>query len=295
VDYSRGDWIRFDGVDVDIQFYLRKEAIRVSDNICFSALLQAVHPTKERKLCEGFLQVFVPSWSFILHAFRMVAVALRLVLPLTAMLSFAQPSGEQILKNIEANYAGIHDYTVTLDVAVDLERLKVPKMKATMYFKQPDKIHFVSEGFALLPKEGLGFTPGRLSARFEVANVEAQEAQYYLTMTLKNDKAKLRKAFFTVNASNWTVTSITTPQFDGREMKAAFSYQRIDGYWLPATLIVTFTSDTTEAESADPFAQMPGAIRSSQLPRRGSIAVRYSDYKINTGLSDEVFEEKVSN
>lgn len=213
----------------------------------------------------------------------------------TPVLSFAQPSGEQILKNIEANYAGIQDYTVTLDVAVDLERLKVPKMKATMLYKQPDKITFKSEGFALLPKEGVGFTPGNLRARFEVVNVESREAQYLLTMTLKNDKTKLRKAFISVNASNWTVSSITTPQFDGRQMNAQFTYQRVDGYWLPATLNVTFSSDTTDVEPADPFAQMPGAMRSSQIPRKGSIAVRYSEYKINTGLTDEAFENGMNN
>jgi outer membrane lipoprotein-sorting protein len=209
-----------------------------------------------------------------------------------ATFACAQISGEQILNNIEANYAGIQDYTVTLDVAVDLERLKVPKMNATMLYKKPDKITFKSEGFALLPKEGVGFTPGNLGARFEVVNVESRKAQYLLTMKLKNDKTKLRKAFVTVNASNWTVSSITTPQFDGRQMNAQFTYQRVDGHWLPATLNVTFSSDTTDAEPADMFAEMPGVVRSSQMPRKGSIAVRYSDYRLNAGLKDDVFEQQ---
>jgi outer membrane lipoprotein-sorting protein len=208
----------------------------------------------------------------------------------------AQPSGEEILKKIEANYAGIQDYSVALDVAVDLERLKVPKMKATMYFKQPDKVHFVSEGFALLPKEGVGFTPKSLSSRFDVESVkeEKERSQYVLTLKLRSDRTRLRKTFVLVDSKNWTVASITTPHFDGRQMKAAFDYQRVAGYWLPASLNVTFSSDTTETEP-DPFGQMPGAVRSSQIPRKGSISVRYSDYKINTGLTDEVFESKVNN
>jgi outer membrane lipoprotein-sorting protein len=125
--------------------------------------------------------------------------------------------------------------------------------------------------------------------------VQEKERQLLLTMTLKNDKTKLRKAFVVVDASHWTVTSVTTPQFDGRQMKAAFDYQRAAGYWLPATLNVTFSSDTTDTEATDPFGQMPGAVRSSQIPRKGSISVRYSDYKINTGLTDEVFDNKVNN
>ncbi len=205
-------------------------------------------------------------------------------------------SGEQILENIEANYAGIQDYTVALDVAVDLERLKVPKMQATMFYKKPDKIQFKSEGFALLPKDGVGFTPGSLSSRFEVQNVEEKTnaGQFVLTMTLKNDKTKLRKAFVVVNASNWTVASITTPQFDGRQMNATFDYRRVEGHWLPATLNVTFSSDTTETEPTDPFGQMPSAVRSSQIPRKGSISVRYSEYRLNMGLTDEVFEQQDS-
>ena len=49
-------------------------------------------------------------------------------------------SGEDILKKMEANSAGIQDYTVLLDVAVDLERLKVPSMRVTMYFKKPETL-----------------------------------------------------------------------------------------------------------------------------------------------------------
>ncbi len=202
-------------------------------------------------------------------------------------------SGDQILKNIEANYDGIQDYTVKLDVAVDIERLKVPKMQATMFYKKPDKTRFKSDGFAMLPKEGIGFTPGTLSARFQVLSVEEKRElkQYHLTMALKSDKAKLRRAIAIVNATNWTVANIVTPQRDGRQMSAEFKYGRVAGHWLPSQLNVSFSTDTTEHEAADPFGQIPGAQRISQLPRKGSISVHYSDYQLNTGLKDEVFEE----
>ena len=204
----------------------------------------------------------------------------------------AQPSGEQILKNIEANYSGVQDYTVSLDVTVDLDRLKVPRMKATMYFKQPDKTHFVSEGFALLPKEGIGFTPGSLSKRFDVESVKEENAEYLLTLKFKADRTKLRKAFVVVNSVNWTVSQITTPQMGGRQIRAEFMYQQVENHWLPAQLIVTISSDTTEIEPPDPFGQPPAVQRPSQMPRKGSIKIQYSDYHLNTGLKDELFEEK---
>ncbi len=222
--------------------------------------------------------------------------ALSLLLSCLLAVGSAQPSGEEILKKIEANYAGIQDYSVSLDVAVDLERLKVPQMKATMHFKQPDKVHFESEGFALLPKEGVGFTPKSLSSRFDVESVkeEKERSQYILTLKLRSDRTKLRKTFVLVDSKNWTVSQITTPQFDGRQMTAEFEYQQIETHWLPAQLTVTFSSDTTETEPPDAFGQLPAAQRSSQIPRTGTIKIRYSDYRLNTGLNDDVFQQKAA-
>jgi outer membrane lipoprotein-sorting protein len=243
------------------------------------------HKVMLKKRAPGFR----PKKSSCLRAFVVFFLPIFL-----ANTSFSQPSGEQILKNIEANYAGIEDYTVALDVAVDLERMKVPKMQATMFYKKPDKVTFKSEGFALLPKEGVGITPGSLSSRFDVQNVEEKKnaERYVLTMTMKSDKTKLRKAFVVVNSANWTVASISTPQSDDRQMNAAFDYQRVAGHWLPVMLNVVFTSDTTTKEAGDPFGQITGAVRTSQIPRKGSISVRYSDYRLNTGLKDEVFEQE---
>ncbi len=59
-------------------------------------------------------------------------------------------SAEAIVARVEQPYAGIADYTVNLDVNVDIQGLTIPPVRATMYFKQPDKVHFKAEGFAIL-------------------------------------------------------------------------------------------------------------------------------------------------
>ena len=224
--------------------------------------------------------------------FRLVKICAIFLFGLSSGLAQNAPtiSGKHILGKVEAGFADIQDYTVSLDVKLDLERLKVPQMKARMYFKQPDKIHFESEGFALLPKEGVGFNPSRLQERFDVESVTEEKAsqQYTLSVRPRNDKTKLRRVFLTVNASNWTVEQILTPQFDGRQMKAVFTYQHIMNRLLPAQLTVTLSSDSTSAEIPE---QIPSSQRTSQFPRTGTIVIRYSDYQINTGLKDELFQQ----
>lgn len=199
----------------------------------------------------------------------------------------SQPSGEAILKYVEANFSGIRDYTVSLEAKVDLERLKVPQMKATMYFKQPDKVHFDSEGFALLPKEGLSFAPGSLTSRYDVEEVKEENALFVLTLKPKARKTNARP-LVTVNPVNWTVLRIASSQPGGRNIQTDFEYEKLEGYWLPVRLTATLAVDTSEASVSDDVQQR----RPSFVPRQGTIQIRYSGYRINSGLPDELFEQK---
>jgi hypothetical protein len=49
--------------------------------------------------------------------------------------------------------------------------------------------------------------------------------------------------------------------------------------------------DTTMAVPANPFAAPDQPMRSTQRggQRKGTVTVRYSDYRVNTGLSDDIF------
>jgi len=213
------------------------------------------------------------------------------------VLTHAQPTGGEVLSNVQAVFDGIEDYTVSLDVTVDIERLKVPPMQATMYFKQPDKVHFESEGFALLPKEGVGFNPSMLTRRYMVADMEVQEISgktaYVLTLKPRDDKTQLRKAYLTVDPDHWTPSELVAPLFDGRIMRASFRHRRVDGRWLPSELRVSLTSDDSSDVKAPNLLDEMAPMRRQQIPRKGIIHVRYSEYRINTGLSDELFDRKL--
>ena len=94
-----------------------------------------------------------------------------------ALVHGGEPSGEAILRNVQSRIAEVRDYTVHLDVVADIERLNVPEMHVTMYFKQPDKVHLDAEGFAMLPREGLALNVDKLLSRYFVEHVERDIAQ----------------------------------------------------------------------------------------------------------------------
>ncbi|MCB0745453.1 MAG: hypothetical protein KDC67_16215, partial [Ignavibacteriae bacterium] len=73
---------------------------------------------------------------------------------------FAQTkNADEIITNVKNKFETVKDYQVDLKIEVDMEFLRVPKVSATVYFKQPDKMKMDSKDFAVLPKEGINFSP----------------------------------------------------------------------------------------------------------------------------------------
>jgi len=217
------------------------------------------------------------------------------VLLLIGVEGSAQPSGEEILKKVEANFPGVQDYTVDLDVTADIERMNVPPMHVRMYYKQPDKFQFDSEGFALLPRDGVAFNASKLLSRFSIEEVGEESSQggkeFRLLLLARGERAKTTKLQIFVDAVEWKPTRILSSLFDGRSMTAAFKYEKQDGHRMPSLRTVQFTAppaDTSDQAAETDMVPMPR----SQMPRNGTITVRYSSYKINTGLSDDIFNKK---
>lgn len=205
------------------------------------------------------------------------------------------PSGEAILKHMEEGVASLADYTVTLDVTADIERLNVPPMKVRMFFKKPDRIHFDAHGFALLPRDGLAFNVARLTSKYAVVRVDREEldsvATYRMTFQAKSERARLRTLLLYVHSGRWTPEKLVTPQTGDRLMSARFRYAKIEGFWLPEELIATFSFAAPDSGDPNLFEQS-APTRQQQKPRSGSVTVRYSGYRVNTGLSDELFQER---
>jgi outer membrane lipoprotein-sorting protein len=204
-------------------------------------------------------------------------------------------SGAEVLRKVEAVFSGVSDYTVTLDITADVERLSVPPMHVTMYFKQPDKVHFDAEGFALLPREGMAWNPGRLLERYSVEGLVEDtvdgRTDYRLSLKTKDERNRFRTALLYVDPDRWVADRIVFSSTEGRMMTVNIVSELISGYWLP--LVMRFEFASQPAETADmPWQQQAPEGGRKQAPRKGVVTILYSGYRVNTGLDDGLFQAK---
>ncbi len=199
-------------------------------------------------------------------------------------------TASQILSNVQKQFEHVNDYTVTVHATVNIEHLNIPDMSVKLYFKQPDKIHLESKNFAMLPKEGIALTPALLIARFDATLVGTEHtdrgAIYNLHLISKPEPGKLTiESYVWIDGTRWIITRFESMPTGNRRVSIAFEDTLIEGkYFLPEKITATFdspTADTAGSSSAHP----------QRIPRKGSVTIFYSDYKVNAGLSDEIFQK----
>jgi outer membrane lipoprotein-sorting protein len=150
-----------------------------------------------------------------------------------------------ILARVVEGFIGVMDFTVTIDAEVNMERVQVPKMNATMYFKRPDKINFTSQGFLMIPRDGLALNPAVLSERYDASFVGADkidgQKMYKLQLAAKETKTKIRQLYAWIDPANWTISKLETIPYEGRTLSIVFTYVLLpEKFWLPSKLVVTF-------------------------------------------------------
>lgn len=210
------------------------------------------------------------------------------------------PSGADVLQKVENGVEGVQDYVVNLQTDVHMERLRIPRAIATMYFKRPDKIHFDSPSIVMMPREGIVFGSVAVLEQYTAETIGEDTVQrvknFKLQLAAKSATARLRQLFIWVNPETWTISRLQTIPYEGRILTMGFTYGLQEGkYWMPVSL----TARLGLLDEARPPMQSLDSSSTPETPldqiqpraqRSGSSSIIYSGYKINVGLSDDLFK-----
>ena len=210
--------------------------------------------------------------------------------------SFSQLSGTEILDRVENRFREIKDYTAEALASVEMERLRIPRRKITIQFKQPDKFHYESDGFAIIPREGFGFTPAQFHPEKFNITLEGQDTiqgflSYKLQLMPKENQSKKSKFFIWIDSQDWVIRKIESKPFENRLTTVTLEYGRVENkYLLPSNIRVELKSDEKDTDNLPDIKGMENMSR--RLPRAGTITITFTKYLVNQNLPDELFEKE---
>jgi outer membrane lipoprotein-sorting protein len=208
---------------------------------------------------------------------------------------------EEIIKSVISNFNKVNDYQVDVKIKVDVEFIKVPETKAKIYFKQPDKVHLESEGFAMLPKNGMEFSPSSLIKKDYTAIYEQDvDLNGLKTSVVKviplGDHGEVILSTLWIDQQKQVIRKVESTTKTNGTFTIDFSYDDNIKYPLPSKIIFSFNmdkmnipstiNDQTNNEKSDK------KNINSDSRTKGKVIVYYSNYAVNKGVPDSIFEEK---
>jgi len=204
----------------------------------------------------------------------------------------ADEEAVRYLDAIEKKYSELKDYIADVNVHFDIETFKTPDMQAKLYFKAPDKMKVESKGVFFFPREGGFFNPALFKKDdFEIRILEpAAEGKKDIKLKIvPKKKEKMGREFvLLIDRNDNLVREIQTSQFDGRETKAKIEYGRYGSFELPRYILLTLDLPSVEPNEKRGF----GPFEQKSERVTGTIEITYANYKVNTGLKDEIFKPK---
>lgn len=206
---------------------------------------------------------------------------------------------DQIVKNLQKKFMEVKDYEADVKVKVDVDLLKVPESNSRIYFKQPDKVKIKSQSFSLIPKDGVNFLP-KLFAKKEYTYIYVREENLNGVKTSVIKLIPLNESGDVLLSTLWVdeAKSVIRKAEVSTKLNGTFNidlnYNYFDSYYMISSMKFSFDlSNIDVPKNIGGDQQNNTAPRSrGKKPTKGNVYITYTNYKVNKGISDSVFEEK---
>ena len=218
-----------------------------------------------------------------------------LLFTLLLFTAFPQTEADKILNSVKKKFDAVKDYQVDVRIKIDVEFLKVPDNDAKIYFKAPDKIKMeTGDNFALIPKEGLNFSPanllnGKYTAVYEGDTKMNGAAHHIIKVIPTGGSGDVVLSTLWINKSTLFISKVeTTTKFNGT-FQIEMVYPKDSKFPLPMNM--TFSFEVGKFNLPKGF----GGKKKTETPGSkapGKVYITYKNYIVNKGVPDSIFKKK---
>ena len=203
-----------------------------------------------------------------------------------------------ILNTVLAKQNHINDYQVNIEIELDVDFIHIPVKHAMMYYKQPERIKFKSNDFILLPKRGMHFSLRKIikkdyTAIFTGYDYLDQRQHYIIKIIPLKKKSDIVLSTIWVNTESFIISKVENNTRSDGSYTIDFTYGS-ESDVLPSSMKVTFEMEHFNIPLK--FIGKSIKVDKKKLKKKekktGVVYIRFSNYKINAGIRDEIFAEE---
>ncbi|NQU68136.1 MAG: hypothetical protein HQ510_09355 [Candidatus Marinimicrobia bacterium] len=220
--------------------------------------------------------------------------------------SFIFPQSEvvTIRENLIAQFSKVEDFSVDVQLSLEMTAIRMPRKKIKVYFKQPDKVKIETNGFAMVPQYGLPLAPetilNTVSDMILVTNPPSNEGYVRLRGELQimdenrhiwNFSRKQRRSLsidILVDTQRWLITEYDVFRGEDKIIHVQTQFtEPVSGIFLPEETMITIQIPT---DLMDELPDMP--FEEEPTSQDGNVIMSFKNYQLNQGLDSSFFEEE---
>ncbi len=202
--------------------------------------------------------------------------------------------------SLRARFALIQDYQVDLKVRLKMPRMRLPRKRMTLSFKQPDKLALKARGFAMVPRRGLLLSPDSLLAglgELRLAGDTLVEGRPVLVLRGQSEiEGQPLWAEVLVDRQRWVILGAASYSDTLELLRLNTDFEEVTaGIFLPVRTTIHFNFDERFIQRLPhtPRRRRKHRGGDEHQPHQGTGAgeavIEFSNYRVNQGLPDELF------
>jgi hypothetical protein len=158
----------------------------------------------------------------------------------------AAMDAEQLYYALRTKVLSVHDYTADVQLKIDVNYMKIPKLPGKMYFKAPDKLRMERQGgISIMPRKKMSLTLNNLIPNGKVTVLDAGYAtlQGKKTRILKiipeDEQAGIVLARIWVDEDNLLALRTETTTLNEGTIAMDMQYGKYKSYALPDRVVIS--------------------------------------------------------
>lgn len=217
----------------------------------------------------------------------------------TLQFALLAQDANDILSKVITKLNTVKDYTVSANIKADIPMIKILPNNATVYFKQKDKFKVESKGIVILPKQGFTDLNTFLANKNSYMAVAGDSAKVggvstkQITVIPKGESSEIILAKLWIDTKRSVIMKSQITTKSNGTVTTTYTYGDKVSYGLPSQLV--FEIDVKKFKLPKSVAADINNTTTDKITptkNKGTITIKLTNYKVNTGLSDALFTKK---
>lgn len=223
-----------------------------------------------------------------------------LLLALVLSVASKAQTAQEVIQKVRSKLEKVNDYEAKGKMKTNVVFIKAPIANVKIYFKKPNKMRIKNEsGISFIPKGSVNINLNNIFLNdtngFDIIDLgkESNSNLRVIKLLPKNDTADIVLSTLYIDEAQSVIKKARTTTKDNGTYELEMEYGKYVEYGLADKIVFSFNTNDYKLPKGVTFDYDDGSDKKDAdnlKSKKGRVEISYSEYVINKGVADSVFQ-----